>query len=298
MRVADALLAYSEQRLAHQRRGRATYRSLRVLLGPVGGRDIRDISAAVFDELIQKMGANAPVHASRAQAYAAPFFRWATQTDLIDEQPLAQLAPPRPQPRRERVLGLAEIRFIWSAAGALGHPFGPAIRLLMLTAAYREDVAAMRISELSGGPGSDWSWRPSARAREKGDVEIPLPGPAVGLIQDRLEARKPGSDFVFSTTGETPISGWSRAKRRLDVIVHARAKGPAPMAPWRLNDLRASFAALSREILATDPLVVERCLGRVSGYTSPLEKEWAASQGMRREHRLALARWADLVTSD
>jgi hypothetical protein len=42
------------------------------------------------------------------------------------------------------------------------------------------------------------------------------------------------SDYVFTTNGKTPISGWSRAKEQLDNY--------AKIAEWRVHDLRRTVA--------------------------------------------------------
>jgi len=74
-------------------------------------------------------------------------------------------------------------------------------------------------------------------------------------------------DFVFSTTGDTSISGFSRAKARLDAaIAEARAKAAAaaatasvPLVPWRLHDLRRTGAStLAR--LGFDTITIDKLL--------------------------------------
>jgi hypothetical protein len=80
-------------------------------------------------------------------------------------------------------------------------------------------------------------------------------------------------DLVFTTNGETPISGWSKAKRRLDEEIaaarrtRARARGDdadkvMPMPEWRIHDLRRSVATgLSN--LGVAPVVADRILNHV-----------------------------------
>ena len=54
---------------------------------------------------------------------------------------------------------------------------------------------------------------------------------------------KPDSPFIFTTTGTTPVSGWSRMKDRLDaaMLAAAREEGHAVIPPWTLHDLRRTF---------------------------------------------------------
>ena len=56
--------------------------------------------------------------------------------------------PPVPETERDRVLSDAELKMIWEATDKIGQTFGPMIKLLILTARPRGEVAAMRWSEL------------------------------------------------------------------------------------------------------------------------------------------------------
>ncbi len=49
---------------------------------------------------------------------------------------------------RERVLTGEEILAIWTASDDLGYPFGPLVRLLLLTGVRREEMAGMRHDEI------------------------------------------------------------------------------------------------------------------------------------------------------
>ena len=65
------------------------------------------------------------------------------------------------------------------------------------------------------------------------------------------------SEFVFTTTGKTPVSGWSKAKADIDA---AALISP----PWRLHDLRRT-AATGMQRLGVGLQAVEAVLGHVSG---------------------------------
>jgi integrase len=259
-------------------------------------QELVSVSPEWLARLVSEMSGQAPVHAQRALAYTAPFFAWALDEGLIQQSPIAHIGREKARPPRDRILSLEEVRRVWAASIALARPFGPAVQLLILTAAFRDDVAALRLAELSG-VGPNWIWRPNNRAMGEGGFDIPLSSAAVQVLENQLSLRLPGSDFVFSTTGTTPISGWSRAKRRLDGIIASQVIDAVPLHPWRFNDLRQSFAVHSRETRGINPIVVERCLGRISGIVTPLGREWAASPNILTEHRDALERWAAAVTA-
>ena len=57
------------------------------------------------------------------------------------------------------------------------------------------------------------------------------------------------SELVFTTTGKTPVSGFSKSKRKLDAL--------SGVQDWRLHDLRRSFATITTETLGFEPPVVD-----------------------------------------
>jgi len=98
-----------------------------------------------------------------------------------------------------------------------------------------------------------------ARMKNGKPHDVHLSPPAQVVLRALSEARSKDNgggqgeiyDFVFSTTGKTSISGFSKAKARLDAaIVGVRAKAAAAAAtefvtlvPWRLHDLRRTGAS-------------------------------------------------------
>jgi integrase len=130
---------------------------------------------------------------------------------------------------RDRVLSDAELRAIWDAAESMGYPYGPLIRLLILTGQREREIAGMRWSEV------DFSKQllTIAAARMKGGRahEVPL-SPAAAALLEALP-RFTG-ECVFSTTGgEKPINGFGKAKARID-----RLSG---VAGWVFHDLRRTM---------------------------------------------------------
>jgi integrase len=89
-----------------------------------------------------------------------------------------------------------------------------------------------------------------------------------------------GNDLVFSTTGHSSPSGFSKAKRALD----ARMKeilGPK-FKEWRVHDLRRTCAT-GMENLGIDTRVVETALNHVSGVKAGIVGIY-----QRAEHREAV----------
>ena len=158
--------------------------------------------------------------------------------------------------KRDRVLSDAELAAVWKAADTLGWPFGPALHLLILTAARREEIGALRWSEIV----ADKIELTGDRTKNSEPHTIPLSLPAIEIVKHLPHVAE--SAFVFTTTGKTPVSGWSKAKTLLDRAV-ADVAGP-PLPDWRFHDFRRTVAT-GMQRLGVALQVVESVLGHVSG---------------------------------
>jgi integrase len=197
------------------------------------------------------------------------------------------------------VLEDAELLLVWMASNALRYPFGPLIRLLILTGARREEVAALEWAELDR-EASVWVLPPS---RSKNGVAARQPLSSLAVTELDILAKRhgtaagwPKSGLVFSTTGSTSVSGYSRAKARLDKAITALAEkqDTLPPSPWRLHDLRRTLAT-GLQRLGVRFEVTEAVLNHVSGSKSGVagiyqRHDWA------EEKAAALEAWAYHVT--
>ena len=205
------------------------------------------------------------------------FFGWvAKRKRLIEMSPCSVHRPETPR-ARDRVLSDAEIRIFWKACDAVSAPFSQALKLLLITGCRLSEVSQMRRGELSED-GSIWTI-PGARTKNHRAHVVPLPP----LARSILATVKPVSnEFVFSTTGRSPISGWARFKARLD------AKMEAP--PWRLHDLRRTCATGMAEI-GIAPHIVEAALNHVSGARAGVAGTYNRA-AYAQDKRQALEQWA------
>jgi integrase len=102
--------------------------------------------------------------------------------------------------------------------------------------------------------GSEWAI-PANRYKTGLEHVVPLSALAKRVL-DLDEVRKTGRNFVFTTDGKRPISGFSKLKVGFD-----KACG---VTGWTLHDLRRTARSLmSRAGVASDH--AERCLGHVMG---------------------------------
>jgi integrase len=124
-------------------------------------------------------------------------------------------------------------------ADDLGTPFGPFVRMLIVTGQRRNEVSEMNWSEVDR---ITRLWTiPKERSKNKCVHKLPLNDIAIAGLDELAEGENwPATGLVFTTTGRTSISGYSRVKKRLDDII-GRVSGE-PISPWRLHDLRRTFA--------------------------------------------------------
>ena len=195
--------------------------------------------------------------ARRCHAHLHRLFRWSVGRGIIEASPMAYLPKPGAEVKRKRVLSDGELGLVWDAAQQIGWPMGSAIQLLILTCARREEIGALQWREVNRARNE--IHLEGERTKNGEDHTIPLSVAAQDLI-DTIP-RVAGSPFVFTTTGNTPISGWSRAKENIDKVMGARLHD---CKPWRIHDLRRT-GATGLERLGIKQQVVEALLGHIAG---------------------------------
>jgi integrase len=214
-------------------------------------------------------------------------FTWLQHQRRVTSNPCTGLHRPAAPRARERTLSNDEIRLFWQACAEVGEPFGSVFKLLLLAGARLNEVAGMRRDELR----EDGTWHlPGNRTKNKRPHTVPLPPAAHAFI-----AAAPGQkQIVFSTTGRTPPSGWSRAKARLDTKMLAIARmergAEVTIAPWRLHDLRRTAVTGMAE-LGIRPDVIELVVNHVSGTRGGIAGVYNRSE-LQPERREALKRWS------
>jgi integrase len=98
--------------------------------------------------------------------------------------------------------------------------------------------------------------------------------------------------FVFSTTGRTPISGFGRAKERLDAAMEKHLG--KPLRHFRVHDIRRTVASLMGDDLDVDQGVIERCLGHLTGTQSGLMGTYQRQQ-YREKRKQAMRLWGSFI---
>jgi integrase len=233
-------------------------------------KDVNDLLNDVFDRKVEFEGRTygGQVAADHLLARLRACFNWyALQDGKFISPVVPGMARTSPRARmRSRVLSDEEIRALWPLLAKHG-TFGALVKTLVLTAQRRDEVADMTRREI----GADGLWTiPASRYKSKRANVVPLSKKALAVIeaQDSID----DSDLVFTTTGETGFSGFSKCKARLDAdlltalqeAATKRGEDPAQviLPEWRLHDLRRTAKTLMIRA-GVRPDISERVLGHV-----------------------------------
>ncbi|ACP24951.1 DNA integration/recombination/invertion protein [Sinorhizobium fredii NGR234] len=259
----------------------------------------------LLDEIVDR---GSPIMANRVRALLSKFFAWAMERDIVDASPVVSIKAPSEEKTRDRILTDEEIRFLWLAAEKLAYPFGPVVKLLLLTAQRRTEVSDALWDELEL-EGNNQLWVISVdRAKNKKEHFVPLTASALEIIEG-LPKIKPAEDekakpiYLFTTTGKTPVSGFSKAKTQLDGEMlaiarkEAEERGEDPegisIEPWTYHDLRRT-AASGMARLSVPVHIVEAVLNHRSGSIKGVAAVYNRYD-YAEEKRAALTAWADEV---
>jgi integrase len=233
---------------------------------------------------------NRPAVARLTHATLRKLFRWAVSRGDVDRSPLEGVEAPPPVPSRERVLSDEELSLVWRGSDELGRPFAQFIKLLILTGQRREEVASISWDELDQ---QEASWTiPSTRTKNRNPNLVPLSPAALEIVSELAGAKEwPKRGYLLTTTGRTPVSGFTKPKRRLDDLM-ATELGDR-FDHWRLHDLRRTLAT-GLQRLGVRFEVTEAVLNHVSGSRGSIagvyqRYNWAA------EKKAALDAWANHV---
>jgi len=234
-----------------------------------GDRPIQSITRAEINDLLDHVEdeSGAPM-ATAVLAQVRKLCNWYAARDGDFNSPIVKgMARTNPKKlARDRVLSDPEIRIMWRALDASPAPFRQLVRFLLLTAQRRDEASQARRSELR----TDVWIIPAERYKTGIPHAVPLTAAARRQIEDLGEFLQLGP-YAFTTTGNRPFSGFSKAKRRLDAEMERLLQeelGPpvrpktAHLVPWRLHDLRRTAKTLMVRA-GVRPDISERVLGHV-----------------------------------
>jgi integrase len=264
-------------------------------------RPIASITRRDVIDLVDRVVARgARVQANRSLTRLRTLFDWAVDKERLAVSPVDRVKRPTQERPRDRVLSDEELRWFWQTCDVIGWPFGPLFKLLLLTAQRRDEVASLAWSELA----LDHRLWVIPREKTKNDRshEVQLSEAALAILRAlraRRSPRRGGAGLIFSTNGETVVSGFSRAKRRVDVAMLqakrkelGKRKGDA-ISGWTLHDLRRT-ATTGMAKLKIPPHVADKVLNHAGGTISGVAAVYNQFEYLD-ERRDALEMWGRYV---
>lgn len=281
--LGDVIPDYIEK---HAKVHNRDWKRKKALLGKfttLHGMRIAQVKRADVVKACDTIHKSAPVSANRALAHLKHLMGWCVERGMIEANPIAGMKPLSKERPRERVLSDNELGVLWAASGDEGYPFGDCMKLLMLSGQRRAEVAEMRWSELDLEKRL-WTL-PSKRAKNGKQHTVPITDAMLELL--RKTPRFFNSDYVFTTTGKSPVSGFGRVKDRLDEAL------PEGTEPWIIHDLRRTMST-NMAMLGVPQPVTEALLNHKTGVVSGVAAIYNV-YSYADEKREALGSWNEYI---
>jgi integrase len=214
--------------------------------------------------------------ANRARSCLSAMFAWAISEGMCGVNPVIGTSKKKENGSRTRVLTDAELAAVWRACPK--SDFGAIIRLLMLTACRREEIAQLRWAEVDLN--TKLITLPAARTKNGVEHVLPLSDTAMEVLQAIPYQR----DVIFGH-GRNGFGGFAKAKRVLD-----RTSG---VSNWTVHDLRRT-AATGMADIGVQPHVIEAVLNHVGGHKAGVAGIYNRAT-YAKEKREALDAWANHI---
>ena len=288
--IADRYIASIKTRLRTWRMIRSVLD--RDLVPVLGSRPLTSIQAADIIEIINDAGERGDGAARGVYNAASGVFRFAVEKEPRyfppSASPMRDVPPPAKSAKRQRKLSDDELGLIWRSSAGLGWPFCEIVRLLMLTGQRLREVAHITQDEIDMGNG-EWLI-PGSRTKNKMDMVVYLSEPALEILRG-LPSIKNKKGYLFTTNGENPVSGFSRAKSRLDAIIAKEVKDTdsTAMPEWRFHDLRRAMAT-NCQLIGIAPEIVDRMQNHVEGAKSGTRESYQLYE-YHKERRAGSEKW-------
>lgn len=257
LRLANVVNVFIERHCKKNKSWRDTQAIFRIYVLPRWeDRLITEITRADVASLLDDVEDRTSIYrTNQVLAAIRKLFNWAMSRGMIEHSPVGPGMARAGERSRDRYLTPLEIRAVWKAAEALGYPSGTLVQLLLLTGQRRDEVAGMRWDEIDG---NEKLWTLGHGRTKAGRAQlVPLSDLAFDLINSCPRI----GDFVLTTRGDRPVSGFAKWKKQLDDEVFrildedtketkTRADGARlnTLPPWQLHDLRRTVGTHMEEI--------------------------------------------------
>jgi integrase len=241
------------------RTAKAVVRRLRNEVLPVwGNRSIHSITRDDVEDLILGIKERgAPEYGRSVLDDVRMFFNWCVESVergkpyRLTIAPTIHIRPKKligPKTIKTRVLSDAELKALWLAAGNVGYPIGPMVRMLLLCGVRLNEATGARWGEFNGN-------YTIPRERFKSDLEHRLPiTKDLAALLATLPRFKSGDHLFSYNHGRDPVNSFTSAKRKIDAFM------PADTPRFSFHDIRRSVRTRLSQ-LRVDRDVAELIIG-------------------------------------
>jgi integrase len=280
---------FIDGKLPSERNGKSVELDIRREFIPAwGGRPITEITPLDVRAIVKgAKDRGAPYQAHALLATARRLFNWAIEQHAygLETSPCDRLKPKSiigERKARSRILSPDELRAVWKATETMGYPYGPLLRLLVLTGQRKSEVAHARWSEFDLEQ-SLWTIPPE-RMKAAAPHVVPLTPQVIEILKTLPRFER--GDHLFSTSfGANPVNGFSKAKvildRKLKQIIGK------PVEPFVIHDIRRTMRT-GLSALPIPDLVRELVIAHTKPGLHKIYDQFAYLD----EKRDALDRWA------
>lgn len=254
----------------------------KIVAPDLGKLPLAETTRADWSGLVSAAHKRGPAAAGNFLRIAAAFLNHAEAAGWIDAPLLprkaSKLAPPVAS--RDRTLTDDELARVWKAAATLAPKPCALVRLLILTAARRGEVAGMTLAEVDRAAGL---WRlPAPRSKNRRAHVVPLGPLALDALAEIWppEGEAEPSTCLLGRHGRTPFAGFSKCKAALDAASGVEG--------WGWHDLRRTGrTGMAR--LGVPREAAEAAINHVAGQSGLVGTY--DRHGYEAEAVAALARW-------
>lgn len=286
--VREVIAIYNELHLSNLRTGEDCLREINAVFAVRLNSSIKDIEDSDIQiAMDEKVMRGHRVYANRIRSISLAFTRWVWQRKYTEAQIGFGIPKATKETPRYRVLSISEVQQIWEATYLLNGVFGPVYRLVMLTGQRRGEIAGLRGVEVNLQ--KNRIEKVGADTKNAKPHLTHLSTPAL----EELKVLEPlPNGYLFTTTGNTPVSGFSKAKKRLEKLLGDGFEH------WTVHDIRTAMATALAES-GVPETIVDRIQNHQATGSAPSAVSRVYNQAQQLPERArALEKWAEMVTGE
>lgn len=247
-------------------------------------RDIAGLRSAdlflLLNQAAKRRGhVGGPGAARNVKKHLNKMVKWAKTQGLVEVNHFADVQPPYKYVERTRTPSLDEARHIVSQVKEYGtYPYGPFVRLAMLTGLRRGELAQ-----------AEWSWL------EDGALAVPVEAtktkaathvvPLTSQMRGVIDELPRWGAYLFTHNGKRPVANnWVRPMKKVRSYCHVEH--------FTLHDFRRSMAT-EMDRMGVRSMIIELCLG----HTQPQLRRAYRKYSFFNQKLEALQKWNDALTA-